>query len=244
MRDGKVIGVAYIGSRTAHEFSEEDMLLFRSTVSRATSAIVKGQILADLRRAEAGQRFLADASRELSASLDVDATLAKIAHLAVPIVGRPPLCRPATRRLELASGRELSGSRAAGAAKGVSLRGPAITEGVSVLADRRRLLQVMANVVGNAIKFTPAGGVITIGAEVHPAEVIVSVRDTGPGIPAEQRTEIFEPYRTIRREGTTGTGLGLYIAKGIVSRHGGRMWVESEVGGGSTFFFTLPRGDR
>jgi putative methionine-R-sulfoxide reductase with GAF domain len=86
MRDKKVIGVAYIGSVTAFEFSEEDKLLFRTMVSRATSGVVKAQILADLQRAETAQRFLADASKELSESLDYERTLGKIARLAVPAV--------------------------------------------------------------------------------------------------------------------------------------------------------------
>ena len=65
--------------------------------------------------------------------------------------------------------------------------------------------------------------------------------DTGPGIPAPDLETIFEPYKTGRRDRQSGTGLGPYIARGIVQRHGGRIWVESEPGKGSTFFFTLPR---
>jgi signal transduction histidine kinase len=67
------------------------------------------------------------------------------------------------------------------------------------------------------------------------------VSDTGSGIPPEDLQSIFEPYKTSRREGQTGTGLGLFISRGIVQRHGGRIWVDSEPGRGSTFFFTLPR---
>ena len=70
---------------------------------------------------------------------------------------------------------------------------------------------------------------------------MVEVRDNGPGIPPEEFDTIFEPYRTMKQPGQNGTGLGLYIAKGIVQGHGGRIWVESAVGVGTTFFFTLPQ---
>ncbi len=71
-------------------------------------------------------------------------------------------------------------------------------------------------------------------------DVTVSVADTGPGIARDEIQNIFEPYRAGRREAGSGTGLGLYIARGIVQRHGGRIWVESDLGKGATFFFTLP----
>ena len=86
VRDGKTIGVAHIGSVTAAEFSEEDKLLFRTMASRATSVIVQAQLVADLRRTENAQRFLADASKELAQSLDYQTILGRIAHLAVPAI--------------------------------------------------------------------------------------------------------------------------------------------------------------
>ena len=108
---------------------------------------------------------------------------------------------------------------------------------------RDRILQVLANLLGNAIKFCKAGDAVTLRAEARDKEVLVSVIDTGPGIPENELPNIFEAYRTFERAGdaTRGTGLGLYIAKGIVERHRGRLWVESEVGVGTTFSFTLPR---
>ena len=86
------------------------------------------------------------------------------------------------------------------------------------------------------------GDTVTLRAELREKDVLIAVGDTGPGISREELPTIFEAYRTIERPGKGGgTGLGLYITKGIVERHGGRIWVDSEAGTGSTFFFTLPR---
>ena len=99
----------------------------------------------------------------------------------------------------------------------------------------------MANLIGNAIKFSNGQGTIGLTANVGEANVTVAVSDTGPGIPSEDLQRIFEPYTTSPRNEQSGTGLGLYIARAIVERHGGRIWVKSQPGKGSTFFFTLPR---
>jgi PAS domain S-box-containing protein len=110
-----------------------------------------------------------------------------------------------------------------------------------VMADEGRVVQVLANLVGNATKFTPAGGKVSITAEALGPEVQVAVEDTGPGIPREQWELIFQRFWHARRGARQrGTGLGLAIAKGIVDAHGGRIWLESTVGVGSTFYFTLP----
>jgi signal transduction histidine kinase len=107
--------------------------------------------------------------------------------------------------------------------------------------DRERIVQVLSNLVGNAIKFTPRGGHISIAGETWGDMVRIAVSDDGPGIAAEQVPRIFDRYwHLAQRESRHGAGLGLYIAKGIVENHGGRIWVESTLGHGSTFFFTLP----
>ncbi|MFY0594867.1 MAG: PAS-domain containing protein [Cognatishimia sp.] len=116
---------------------------------------------------------------------------------------------------------------------------------IFVDADSRRLRQVLINIVGNAIKFTETGGV-SISAQDHGAKVIVTVQDTGCGIPKEQLDEVFQKFSqvdssTTRRVG--GTGLGMAISKKIIEMHGGDISVESEVGEGSTFRFTLMRAD-
>ena len=107
--------------------------------------------------------------------------------------------------------------------------------------DPDRLQRVLANLVGNALKFTPRGGRITLRAEAEGgAEVRVSVRDTGGGIPPGDLPFVFDRFWQASRSDRRGLGLGLPIVKGIVEAHGGRVWVESAVGRGSAFFFTLP----
>jgi signal transduction histidine kinase len=110
-----------------------------------------------------------------------------------------------------------------------------------VMMDRSRVLQVISNLVGNAIKFTPEGGNIRIGCEPMGEEVRFAISDTGPGIAADQLPYIFGRFWQASDRDRRGVGLGLSIARGIVEAHGGRIWVESEPGRGSTFFFTLPR---
>jgi PAS domain S-box-containing protein len=109
----------------------------------------------------------------------------------------------------------------------------------AVYVDRHRILQVLANLIGNAIKFTPAGGAIRLCSFISEGRVALSVSDTGKGIPPQNLAHIFE--RCWAGEGGgKGLGLGLYIARSIVDAHGGRMWVESELGAGTSFSFTLP----
>jgi signal transduction histidine kinase len=110
------------------------------------------------------------------------------------------------------------------------------------LGDEQRLTQVLLNLVGNAIKFTDTGEV-RITARSEDGQFAVSVADTGPGIPADQLTRVFEQFYQVDNSNTKkkgGTGLGLAIAKQIVEMHGGRIWVESTMGKGSTFQMELP----
>jgi signal transduction histidine kinase len=108
-----------------------------------------------------------------------------------------------------------------------------------LLVDRERVLQVLSNLIGNALKFTPPGGDVILSIERQGGMVRFQVRDTGPGINADNLARVFERFWT-ETPGKKGTGLGLFIAKGIVEAHGGRIWVESELGHGTRFFFTLP----
>lgn len=110
----------------------------------------------------------------------------------------------------------------------------------AVLIDRERILQVLANLLGNAIKFTPTGGRVVLGAKAVPDGVRVSVADTGPGISAEDLPHVFDRFWKTRYGNRQGAGLGLAIARGIVEAHGGTIGVESTPGAGSTFGFTLP----
>ncbi|MEO8333590.1 MAG: ATP-binding protein [bacterium] len=124
--------------------------------------------------------------------------------------------------------------------QGIQLRSVTPEEECFVRADEGRLLQVLGNLVGNAIKFTPAGGLVTVSAKAADAEVIFSVADNGLGIAPEHRDHLFDSFWQARSGDRRGVGLGLTITKEIVHAHGGRLWLESTVGMGSTFSFALP----
>jgi len=113
---------------------------------------------------------------------------------------------------------------------------------LSVRADTTRFKQILMNLLGNAIKFTPEGGEIQLRAQDLGGEVRVEVRDSGPGIPVEEQKAIFEAFHRLRQseKGTEGTGLGLAITRRLVELHGGQLGLESEPGRGSCFYFTLP----
>jgi signal transduction histidine kinase len=110
----------------------------------------------------------------------------------------------------------------------------------AVRADSERVLQVFSNLIGNAVKFTPQGGEITLSAAQGNGQVRCSVSDNGPGIPADQLPRIFGKFWQAKRADNRGVGLGLAIARGIVEAHGGTIGVTSEVGHGSAFSFALP----
>jgi signal transduction histidine kinase len=111
-----------------------------------------------------------------------------------------------------------------------------------VEGDERRIKQVIFNLLSNAVKFTPAGGEVEVTAARVNGEVRVSVADTGPGIAHGDHERIFEEFQQAEAglDQSEGTGLGLALSKRLVELHGGRIWLESEVGKGSTFVFTLP----
>lgn len=113
---------------------------------------------------------------------------------------------------------------------------------LAALCDRERILQVLSNLVGNAVNYCDRGDRITIRTTTEGAEVHVSVADTGPGITPEVQSRLFSPWWSGASPGrrTGSSGLGLFIARGIVETHGGRIWLESEPGRGTTFHFTLP----
>lgn len=107
--------------------------------------------------------------------------------------------------------------------------------------DAARLGQVLQNLLGNAVKYLPEGGTILLRIETRGGEALLSVRDDGPGIAPEHQPRLFDRfYRVASGTGTSGLGMGLYIARMLVEVHGGRIWVESELGEGSTFFVSLP----
>jgi signal transduction histidine kinase len=119
----------------------------------------------------------------------------------------------------------------------------AVNAGVDVVeGDERRIKQVIFNLLSNAVKFTPSGGAVDVSAAQVDGEVRVSVGDTGPGLAHEDHERIFEEFQQTEAgvEQREGTGLGLALSKRLVELHGGRIWVDSELGKGSTFVFTIP----
>ncbi len=124
--------------------------------------------------------------------------------------------------------------------KGVSLRAEECPPELTVRADAERIMQVLSNLVGNALKFVPRGGIVVLRCEDLGTEAMFIITDSGPGIAPEDLGRLFEKFWQRRRTDKRGVGLGLSIARGIVEAHGGRIWAESTVGVGSTFHFTLP----
>ena len=111
-----------------------------------------------------------------------------------------------------------------------------------IRADERKVKQVLLNLLSNALKFTPEGGQVDVRARMHNGETEISVTDTGVGIAPEDQEVVFEEFRQVgtASKKVEGTGLGLAISRKFIELHGGRIWVESQVGLGSTFAFTLP----
>lgn len=137
----------------------------------------------------------------------------------------------------------VDGMRARAVAKGLTLRLEATEPAPVIWGDAMLLRQAIANLVDNAIKYTPSGGTVTVGLQVVGQEVHILVSDTGVGIAPEDQVRLFEKFYRIRRRGledVPGSGLGLAIVKSIVERHNGRVWVESQLNRGSTFTIALP----
>jgi signal transduction histidine kinase len=130
----------------------------------------------------------------------------------------------------------------AASAKGIALHAAA-ADGSLARGDHDRTLQVLANLLSNAIKWTPRGGTISVRVAPVGSEVRFSVADTGAGIPSEHAESIFERFWQVNKD-RRGLGLGLFISKSIREAQGGRIWIESELGKGSTFSFTLPGAAR
>jgi two-component system sensor histidine kinase GlrK len=128
-------------------------------------------------------------------------------------------------------------------AKKINLEVKVAKELPIIKIDSEKILQALRNIIGNAVKFTPEAGRVTISAKSVDHGVEVSVADTGPGIPGEHLVTIFEKFQQVFAKGSSsikGTGLGLAISKEIINRHGGKIWAESQPGRGSAVIFVLP----
>ena len=148
---------------------------------------------------------------------------------------------PAWRPVDELAEQAIGAVRALADEAGVTVRGPSAP--AMVYGDPDRVVQVLINLVTNAIKFSPRGSVVDVEAEHRECEVVLRVRDRGRGIPADQMEAVFDRFRQVDSSDARvkgGTGLGLPICRGIVEQHGGRIVAESEVGVGTTFIFSLP----
>lgn len=151
---------------------------------------------------------------------------------------------PMERRLTNLGGiirRAVEGMEPIAEKSGISILAPTVD--LELVVDEDRILQVLTNLLSNAVKFSDPGDRVTVSVDISTGEVLVSVRDEGRGIPVDKRETIFERFQQVdsgdaRQKG--GTGLGLPISRSIIQQHGGRLWVESELGRGSTFTFSLP----
>ncbi|MFP2923704.1 PAS domain S-box protein [Pyxidicoccus sp. 3LG] len=130
--------------------------------------------------------------------------------------------------------------RALAEARSIELTASVAEDTPPVFADRERVLQILSNLMGNSLKFTPEGGRVSVRVEAEGERVRFSVSDTGAGIPEEEQPHLFEPFWQSGVKRKEGAGLGLTIVKGLVDAHGGRVEVESRPGVGSCFSFTLP----
>jgi signal transduction histidine kinase len=131
--------------------------------------------------------------------------------------------------------------KATACAKGISVLSRVTAPPLMAAFDHDRVLQVLANLISNSLRFTPEGGRIIISGERDAANVRLSVVDTGPGIPEGALDSIFERFSQAgRKDRRGGLGLGLYISRCIIEAHGGRIWAESQPGGGARVVLTLP----
>ena len=181
-------------------------------------------------RAESIRRFTGRMNRLIGDLVDV-ATIE---------TGRPlvtPERRDLLRLLEEAE----EGLQPVAAAHGILFTTDVVGRPEVAQFDHDRILQVLANLITNAIKFTPEGGRITLRIQTLDGMIQFSVQDTGSGIPADKLEAIFQRFWQVGKKDRRGLGLGLYISKCIVEGHGGRIWAESKPGEGSTLFFTLPQ---
>ncbi len=185
----------------------------------------------------AAERFLSQMDEEID---NLTQMVQELLELSKIESGKVPLMKQAIAPIELAypaiKRMELQAERAK-----INLTNACPEDLPKIEADPARMQQVLVNLIHNAIKFTPPNGQITISAEVRDQFVIFCVKDTGVGIPDEDLDRIFERfYKADRARSSGGTGLGLSISRHLVEAHQGKIWVESEQGKGSSFFFSLP----
>jgi two-component system phosphate regulon sensor histidine kinase PhoR len=186
---------------------------------------------------KAAHRFLGRMETEVDALTQMAQELLDLTRIESGQVPLELKAVPAAGLLSLAADR----MRAQAERAGLVIRLGTPQDITEVWADPSRLEQVLVNLIHNAVKFTRPGGEVVLSAQIEGEVVRFAVKDTGVGIPADDLERIFERfYKADRARSGGGTGLGLSISRHIIEAHGGRIWVESEEGRGSTFYFTIP----
>lgn len=229
----------YLESQQAVHAREEVLAIVSHDLRNPLNAVTLGTSMLKL------SESLADEDREQLDAIDVSAKrmnrlIADLLDVTRLEGGKQLPIQPARVELDSMFHETYELFKAQASASEITLQFQAAEATPPVYADRDRIMQVLSNLIGNSMKFTPSGGMITLRAEPQRDRVRCTVADTGPGIPREHQGEIFNPYWQAKRAERLGAGLGLPIAKGIVEAHGGSIWVESEPGKGTRFFFTLP----
>jgi PAS domain S-box-containing protein len=198
-------------------------LLFRRLPSEPEAAGMRKTLLGIQKAADRMKRLIEDL-------LDI----AKLEAGKLPIQKKPCHLVPLLEHV-------IQGAEPSASAKSIELKISIPDSAIEVDCDLERIDQVFANLIGNAIKYSPKGGVIEIRARLEEREVIFEVIDSGSGIAPEDQSRVFEKFWGRHTFGTKDSGLGLYISKAIIQAHGGRIWLESKPGLGSKFSFSLPR---
>lgn len=219
-------------STVTHEL-RTPLCIFRNILSNALAG-VHGAISKRLKEnLEIAQQGVERLSRIISDFLDISKIEAGSLQLDLSLCSLNELILETCRSLKLLA-----------AAKKIRIKTSLPSKQVYVRVDRDRIVQVLINLVGNAIKFISFRGLIEVALEENDKEVTLRVRDDGPGLTREEMSRIFDRFvqvKIVKGPGRHGTGLGLTISQGLVQMHGGRLWVESEAGKGCVFSFTIPK---
>lgn len=227
----------------------DDAVQSRDDILAVVSHDLRGLVSAIGLTAEALERYPRDASfpvRVDRAAARIRSQAARMGHLLGDLVdvatietGRLSIVRrPEDPRRLMAE--TVEAFEAAANARGLTLEARPGAVPATAALDAGRILQVLANLVSNALKFTPNGGRVVVECDTTEGQLRYAVRDTGVGIAPENLEAVFRQFWQVDQHDRRGIGLGLYISRWIVEAHGGRLWVESRVGEGTTFFFTLP----
>jgi signal transduction histidine kinase len=188
---------------------------------------------------EEGKRTLAETKRIQRYAARMNRLIGDLVDIASIDAGKLSItCTPGDAAVLIAEAADTF--QAAASEKGISLRLETVERPLAAAFDHDRMMQVLANIISNSLKFTPAGGQISVRGERAGNELRFSVTDTGPGIPDNSLEVIFERFWQVGKNDRRGLGLGLYLSRCIVEAHGGKIRAESTLGEGSAFSFTLP----